>query len=424
MNRPVEQDLQVLILVGGKGTRLQQVISGVPKPMAAIGDEPFLSLLVRSLKAQGFTRICFLTGYKSETIEDYFGDGAALGIHVTYSHESTPLGTGGAIRQAIQSSQQQKFLVLNGDTYFDIDLVYFLRSQTQPFTIALRLAEDARRFGAVLIRRDYTVRAFVEKSESCPIDQDGCYINGGIYLLERKIINFIGDGFSSLESDVFPQLVAGSLLEGIPMGGRFLDIGVPEDYHRAQELLPLWGNLEKRPCLFLDRDGIVIEDCGYPHRPADLKIIPAVIPLIKWANTNNWLVIILTNQAGIAKGIFGLEKYQIFHAELCAQLTKTGVHIDATFYCPFHAEGSVALYAKPSLSRKPNPGMLLKAMAQFPIDIRRSLMIGDKPSDQLDIPNFKTLIMTNEISNRYCKPGKTYTEVLEFIQSWVKNGFD
>jgi D-glycero-alpha-D-manno-heptose 1-phosphate guanylyltransferase len=233
-------DIPVLILVGGKGTRLMSLVSDVPKPMAPIDGKPFLSFILAYLKKFGFRKIIFLTGYKADVIQEYFGNGEKQGLEIRYSHENSPLGTGGAIRQALEQAPGQgsedRYLILNGDTFYNIDYRDFVLRSDAPVNIALHHVNSAGRYGAVLVDGDQRITAFTEKS---PLVQQG-HINAGIYLVKRDLASKIPEGFVSLESDVFPALVQKRVVKGISMRGDFIDIGVPEDYLRAKVDVPRW----------------------------------------------------------------------------------------------------------------------------------------------------------------------------------------
>ena len=138
----------------------------------------------------------------------------------------------------------------------------------------------------------------------------------------------------------------------------------------------------KRPAAFLDRDGVLIVDCGYPHRPDQLVLIPGAAEAVKRLNDAGYVVVIVTNQSGVARGLFSEETMHGFNALLVARLAEDGARIDAVYACPFHAEAVDARYRHPDHpDRKPNPGMLLKAVAEHDLDPARSLMIGDQASD-------------------------------------------
>ena len=138
----------------------------------------------------------------------------------------------------------------------------------------------------------------------------------------------------------------------------------------------------KRPGAFLDRDGVLIVDCGYPHRPDQLILIPGAAEAVKRLNAAGYVVVIVTNQSGVARGLFSEETMHGFNALLIARLAEAGARIDAVYACPFHAEAADDRYRHPDHpDRKPNPGMLLKAVAEHDLDPARSLMIGDQASD-------------------------------------------
>ena len=137
-----------------------------------------------------------------------------------------------------------------------------------------------------------------------------------------------------------------------------------------------------RPAAFLDRDGVLIVDCGYPHRPDQLVLIPGAAEAVKRLNDAGYVTVIVTNQSGVARGLFSEETMHGFNALLVARLAEDGARIDAVYACPFHAEAVDARYRHPDHpDRKPNPGMLLKALAEHDLDPARSLMIGDQASD-------------------------------------------
>lgn len=137
-----------------------------------------------------------------------------------------------------------------------------------------------------------------------------------------------------------------------------------------------------RPAAFLDRDGVLIEDVGYPHREDQLRLIPGAAEAVKRLNAAGYLCIVVTNQSGVARGYFTEERMHAFNALVVDRLAEAGARIDAVYACPFHAEGVIADYVHPDHpDRKPNPGMLLRAIADHGIDPDRSLMIGDQPSD-------------------------------------------
>lgn len=150
---------------------------------------------------------------------------------------------------------------------------------------------------------------------------------------------------------------------------------------------------KKKPCLFLDRDGVINKDTVYPYRINDFHFFDDILPILEWAKEKNWYLIIVTNQSGIAKGYFNESDYLNATHHLNSYYKKHHIQFNAIFHDPSHENGVIRKYQKMSFSRKPNPGMVLKAMAHFPIDLTNSLMIGDKISDQLNWIKLKTLFI-------------------------------
>ncbi len=228
--------LEVIVLAGGMGTRLRQVVTDRPKPMAEVAGRPFLEWLLLMLRGQQVRRVVLAIGYKGKAIQAHFGDGAAWGMEISYSHEQTPLGTGGCLRLASSQLEGERFVVLNGDSYCPVDLGLLQRTHVlnaADATLWLVEVPDCSRYGAVEVDASNRVVSFHEKG-----DRAGSgLINAGIYLFERRVMERIpGRGAVSLETAVFPDLLGGGL-SAVVGNGPFLDIGTPEDYLRATQYL-------------------------------------------------------------------------------------------------------------------------------------------------------------------------------------------
>lgn len=225
--------MEAIILAGGFGTRLKSVVSDVPKPMAPMDDKgrPFLSVLLNKIARDGVTHVVLSTGYMSETIESYFGKEYA-GIRIDYSVENMPLFTGGAVKMALSKCEEDTVFVLNGDTYFDVDLATmgtFHAEQSADFTVAIKEMKDFDRYGTVEVQ-DGRIISFLEK-QFC---QHG-WINGGIYCLNQSLLtNFPMTKFS-LEKDFMEKKLTQMNMMAFPSAGYFIDIGVPEDYAIAKK---------------------------------------------------------------------------------------------------------------------------------------------------------------------------------------------
>ena len=234
-------DITAILLVGGQGTRLRPVISSTPKPLARVGKQPFLELLVQQLRRHGCRRLVMSTGYMSRQIEEEFGDGRAWGLEVKNSRESQPMGTAGALKLAGSFvADGQDFVAMNGDSFVDVDfgaLLDFHRVRKGLSSLAVVRVPDTARYGTVKIDGDNRVAGFLEKTGA---NLPGV-INAGVYVFNRGILENIPDGPASLEKDVFPKILARGVY-AFEVDGMFIDIGTPEDYARAQTLFARLGH--------------------------------------------------------------------------------------------------------------------------------------------------------------------------------------
>ena len=226
---------EAIILAGGLGTRLRSVVSAQPKCMAVVAGKPFLHYVINYLQQQGIERFIFSLGYKHEMIETYVSDQYSM-LDVQYSIEEEPLGTGGAIKLACKKTTRNNVLVLNGDTLFSIDLAKlstFHELKKASCTLSLKAMADFDRYGAVTLREDNRIDSFKEKQ----FYKSGL-INGGIYALDKAqfTVTNLPDKFS-FEKEYLEKFYAEQNMYGIEQDAYFIDIGIPEDYERAQKEL-------------------------------------------------------------------------------------------------------------------------------------------------------------------------------------------
>ncbi len=223
-----------IILAGGFGTRLKSVVNDVPKPMALVNNKPFLHYQLLYLKHFGIEKIIFSVGYLHHKVEEFFGE-KYLGLTIQYALEKEPLGTGGGIRLAIELSEDENVLVLNGDSFFDCDLNLF-HKQHQDYTancsLALRKTANASRFGTIEINDQHQIISFKEKTN---LEQAGI-INAGVYILNKPqfLKNTPSQIAFSIERDFFEKKLSELKIVGFEFEGYFIDIGLPDDYKQAQ----------------------------------------------------------------------------------------------------------------------------------------------------------------------------------------------
>ncbi len=227
---------EAIVLAGGLGTRLKHLLDDLPKPMAPVGEKPFLTYLLSCLESEGIERVILSIGYEAEKIIDHYGD-KFNSLEIIYSAEDTPLGTGGAIKKSLDHCNEDHVFVVNGDTYFDIsfDIMRNAFLDKRPsLLIALCKMNSVDRYGTVEIDDKGMVMAFKEKSL-----KESALINGGVYLMKRDmLLGFDLPVRFSFEKDIMEKYINSKSIMAIPFDNYFIDIGVPEDYYKAQKELP------------------------------------------------------------------------------------------------------------------------------------------------------------------------------------------
>lgn len=383
---------QCVILVGGKGSRLGKITAKFPKPMLEVNDEPFLFYLIKQAKSFGFKKILLLAGHASEQIENYINNLKLDNISIDIKKEQTPLGTGGALVNAYNYLDNEFFL-MNGDSIIEgnwLSINKFL-DDSNDIAIALVKMKDCRRYGTVSLK-DNKVTDFIEKNNSC----DDGLINGGVYFIKKKILKGLRIENLSFENDILPLHVKKKKVSGKEIKGFFIDIGIPESLEEARQVD--WKN--KKKAVIFDRDGTLNIDDGYTHKISELRWKDGAIELLKFLNDANILVLVATNQAGIAKGIFRESDMHNFHREMQNQLRIKGAHIDSFYFCPYHIDGEIAEYKRNSNDRKPNTGMLEKISYEYSLQKKNMLMIGDRDTDTQCANNFMiSSILYNGMDN-------------------------
>ena len=364
---------QALILAGGLGKRLGKESVNCPKPMQMINGEPFLNNLIWNLKRQNIKKIILSIGYLSEKFKEYYDRGQNMGVEIIYVNEHIPLGTAGAIKNC-EYYLEEFFLLINGDTIFDINFHDLSRTfnKNKIGHLALNYVDNVSRYGEVILDGSNIIK-FKEKDQNSP-----GYINSGVAIFNKKLLSFISEKQTSLEKDIFPKIIKQKLLTAKKYNSFFLDIGIPSTLRSAKELIPKWRS---KSALLLDRDGVINVDFGYVHSLRNFEWIKNARETIKMANDLGLLVIVITNQAGIARGLYTNKQFNLFTNQINNLLINFGAHIDATYYCPHHPTEGINEYKKNCSCRKPDNGMIEKAILDWKLDRKKCFLIGDKKSD-------------------------------------------
>ncbi|MCJ9729129.1 HAD-IIIA family hydrolase [Bradyrhizobium sp. PRIMUS42] len=366
---------QAVILVGGLGTRLGERTRLVPKPLLEVAGRPFLDYLLDELtRYPTVEEIVLLAGHRADVVVEAYHGKSRRRASVKVICEPSPCGTGGALKHAA-GVLQDRFFLLNGDSWFDsnlLDLALRARNSSAIVHMALKRDEEGDRYGRVVLEGS-RVRRFLGAGA-----QPNGPINTGVYCIDRAILRYIDELPCSLEQQVFPRLVAEGQLEASLYDGFFIDIGIPSDFERVQHELP---ERLRRPAVFFDRDGVLNVDKAYVHRIEDFEWINGAREAIKLCNDLGYYAFVVTNQSGVARGYYGIEDVHRLHDWMSAELVGVGAHIDDYQYCPYHEEGTIEAFRRASDRRKPAPGMIIDCMNGWPVRAQGSLLVGDNDRD-------------------------------------------
>ena len=404
--------MQLVILAGGKGTRLG--LADRPKPMVEINKKPLLEHQILLAKEYGIKEIFILSSYKAEIITSYFKDGKKFGIKIHHIIEETPLGTAGALK-TIEEKLEDRFLVFYGDIYMDFDIKSFIEFDKQHDsvgTLLLHPNDHPEDSDLVEIDKKNIVKNLILKPHN-----DIYYtnlVNAAVFIFSKKIFNYINKNtFCQIEKDIIPTLLENNeTIIGYKNAEYVKDVGTPL---RLKEVTKDIVNKKtkklnkknKRPCIFLDRDGVINEDMKTNPTCESFKLLPQVIDAIRLINQSEYLAIIVTNQPMIAKGFVSIEEVETTHKKLETILGKNNAYLNAIYYCPHHPErgfkGEIKKLKFDCNCRKPKIGMLEEARNDFNIDIENSWIIGDSEKDIQAGNNFgcKTISVQKNIKADY-----------------------
>ncbi len=375
--------MEAIILAGGFGTRLRPCVDNLPKPLAPIGGKPFLHYLLDYLYVNGVHRAVISTGFMADKVEEIIGN-SYRGMVIDYSREDSPLGTGGAIKKALGMCGGDFAVAVNGDSFFDVDLLSMKEFHEKSgccISLASKEVPSAEHSGFISAENG-RLCGFQEKGV-----KDSGPINGGVYFINKDALNDISEEKFSFEKHV---LEGGNRDIGVfESDGYFIDIGIPENYMKAEAEKHRLKSKSIRRAVFLDRDGTINRDPGHLYRKEDFEFLPNAAEAIAEIKKKGFLAIVITNQAGIAKGLYSPDDVHALHRHIDAELSaSSNIIADGYYYCPHHPRAVIDEYRAECSCRKPQPGLILRAVSDFAeiginIDLENSFMVGNKRSDIL-----------------------------------------
>ena len=384
--------MKVVIMAGGRGTRISSVASDIPKPMIKIEGKPVLEHEIMCLTEQGFTDIIMTVSHLGNIIMDYFSDGSKFGVNIEYYFEEEPLGNAGALFR-IKDKLTEDFLLLNADAVFDIDFKRFVEyhnSHDGLVTLFTHPNSHPYDSGIVVADENGAVLQWLAKEDERPEFYRN-RVNAGLHVLSPKVLEVeINTPKVDLDRQLLKPLAGTGKMFVYDSPEYVKDMGTPERYESVcrdfREGKVQSKNLHnKQKAIFLDRDGVINKYVGFLRNIDEFELLEGVSEAIKRINDSGYLAIVVTNQPVIARGEVTYEELTEIHHKMETLLGQDGAYLDAIYYCPHHPhkgyEGEVPELKIECECRKPKPGMLLQAAKDFNIDLEKSWMVGDSDTD-------------------------------------------
>ena len=362
---------QLVILCGGRGSRINKFTSKIPKPLLVFNNKPFLYYVINYFLKKGIKRFLLLTHYKNNYFKEFCKKYNFRNIDIEILKEKKKLGTGGGIF-TFKNKLEKNFFLLNGDTLQDINLLDFIKAHNKEkklITVALIKKNSKPKLGRLNSNKGTLIK-----------DNKSKYINSGLYIVDKKI--FSNSIYSnkkinseiSFENEIMDKLINDNKISAFKnknKNNKFIDIG---SYASLEKMKKDKFFTKQNKAVFLDRDGVLNVDYGYVHKIKELKFEKKIFKILRYYKKRNYIFIIITNQSGIGRKYFNIEDVNKFNSKLSNELLKKNINIQDIYICPH----------TPSMKckcRKPSPKMVNDASFIWNIDKKKSLMIGDKLTD-------------------------------------------
>ena len=394
--------MKVVLMAGGKGTRISELFPNIPKPLIPIEGVPVLEREIISLRDQGFKDIILTIGYMADKIKNYFGDGSKWGVNISYFVEEKPLGNAGAL---FFLNIEDDFLLLNADAIFDVDfkrMVKYHKEKGGLVTLFTHPNSHPYDSGLIISKENGVVERWLTKEDTRP-DIYKNRVNAGLHVISSKALKRSGINREEIGKEVNGKIkkvdLDRQILKPLCSTGKMFcydspeyvkDMGTPERYLSVCDdykkgVVQAKNLKNKQKAIFLDRDGTINKYVGFLRNIDDFELIGGVAEAVRKINESGYLAIVVTNQPVIARGEVSFEELEEIHNKMETLLGKEGAYLDAIYYCPHHPhkgyEGERPELKIDCTCRKPKPGMLLKAAEDFNIDLSQSWMVGDGEND-------------------------------------------
>ena len=366
------QNIDLVILAGGKGTRIKEFLGNYPKPMIKFNNKHFIQYLLNCSSKYNFKRIIILCGYRNRVFFEKLNKKLKNLTKIICVKEGKLLGTGGALSN-LKKMNVNDFVLVNGDTIFNVNLNSLISNLNKNKIGIIALTKNKNQKSKKLLN-------LALKKKSLYFKKNSSMMNGGVYFFKKEIFKYVNSKKCSLENEILPKLINLKKIQGKFFNNFFIDIG-------SKHFLKLANSKLKKefykPAIFLDRDGVINFDYGYVHKIKKFKLRKGVIKGLQYLIKKNYYIFIITNQAGIGKKIYKEKDFIKLHKTINEKFKKNNIFIDDVQYSPYHINAKIKKYKKNSPLRKPGNKMIENIKFDWDLDLNKSFMIGDNKKDYL-----------------------------------------
>jgi len=396
------QKIDAVILAGGRGTRINNITNKIPKPLIKFNKIEILSFILQHLCKYNFNRIFILTAYKSNKIFRKYHNKIYNLVKINCINEKKRLGTWGAILN-IKKKIKNKFIVVNGDTLFHGKLESLLKFELKKEKMVIIISNNH----AYKENKKLT-NIMLGKNSNIITSESSKFLNAGQYYISKEIFKTKDTNKESIENHIIPQLIKKKKIKGIIENKKIIDIGTKKNLIFAKKNIPI---MTKKPAVFFDRDGVINYNYGHVFKWKNFKFRPGVIKTLKYLSKKNIYIFIVTNQAGIGKGLYKEKDFYHLHRKIKNYLLSKEIFINEIKFSPYHPNAKIKKYKKNSNFRKPGNLMIEELFSEWNIVRDKSFMIGDSLTDKFAAEKSKLYFefpkknIYNQI-NRICKKYK------------------
>ncbi len=360
---------QAVILAGGIGTRLRPLTDNLPKPMIPVNRKPFLEYLIELLKENGIEEVILLLGYLPEKIKEYFGDGSTFGIKIKYSIGDISFENGKRIKNAAQLLDDN-FLLMYCDNYWPLNLKKLVKYHDE-HNVLTTVTIYTNKDNFTESNMEVGNQGYVILYDKSRKEKNLSGVDIGFFIISKNVLKLMPNTNFSFEKEILPELIKKKQLAGYLTDHRYYSIG-------KIERLPITGQfLKPKKIIFLDRDGVINKKppkADYVKSWDEFEFLPGSVEAINLLTKNGYFIYILSNQAGIARGMMTEDDLKEIHEKMKKELEGYGAKVSGIYYCPHGWDEGCEC-------RKPKPGMFFQAAREHHIDLTKTIFVGDDERD-------------------------------------------